>query len=281
MSPIPSNETSPAIVRSIAATLREADEEALQWATLARGRTDWRTIIVLTTTALALTMQQYLFDSDNLDLLPDILEMLGFSGVAATIRTLALSVDNWVITRLTFWAIGQLVVYVVLPVFVIRFVLRERVRDFGLSTRGCLHSLPLYGAMFALMLPAVFFFSSTASFQASYPFYTLNTGEELWPRFYLWELLYAVQFIALEFFFRGFILHGTRHRAGSSAIFIMMVPYCMIHFAKPMPETFGAIGAGIILGFMSLKTRSIWLGAALHIAVAWSMDFMALANRNG
>ena len=56
----------------------------------------------------------------------------------------------------------------------------------------------------------------------------------------------------------------------------MTVPYCMIHFGKPMPETFGAIGAGVVLGFMSLKTRSIWLGAMLHVAVAWSMDAAAL-----
>ena len=35
--------------------------------------------------------------------------------------------------------------------------------------------------------------------------------------------------------------------------------------------------AQYMLGFMSLKTRSIWMGAALHIAVAWSMDFAALA----
>ena len=56
----------------------------------------------------------------------------------------------------------------------------------------------------------------------------------------------------------------------------MMVPYCMIHFGKPMPETLAAIAAGIILGFMSLKTRSVWMGAALHVSVALSMDLCAL-----
>ncbi len=37
--------------------------------------------------------------------------------------------------------------------------------------------------------------------------------------------------------------------------------------------------AGVLLGFMSLKTRSIWLGAALHISVAWVMDFASLYRR--
>ena len=39
------------------------------------------------------------------------------------------------------------------------------------------------------------------------------------------------------------------------------------------------MGAGIILGFMSLKTRSIWLGAAVHVAVALSMDLLALSQK--
>jgi membrane protease YdiL (CAAX protease family) len=59
----------------------------------------------------------------------------------------------------------------------------------------------------------------------------------------------------------------------------MTVPYCMIHFGKPMAETLAAIVAGIILGLMSLKTRSIWFGACLHVAVAMSMDFLSLWHK--
>ena len=43
-----------------------------------------------------------------------------------------------------------------------------------------------------------------------------------------------------------------------------------------MPETFAAIAAGLILGFMSLKTRSVWMGAALHVSVALTVDLCAL-----
>jgi membrane protease YdiL (CAAX protease family) len=85
-----------------------------------------------------------------------------------------------------------------------------------------------------------------------------------------------LQFVSLEFFFRGFMLHGCRRRFGAYSIFAMTIPYCMIHYHKPLPETFSAIAAGVILGYMSLRTRSIWLGAALHIAVAWTMDAAAL-----
>jgi membrane protease YdiL (CAAX protease family) len=72
------------------------------------------------------------------------------------------------------------------------------------------------------------------------------------------------------------MVHGLRPRLGSCSIPVMMVPYCMIHFQKPLPETLGAIVAGLVLGFMSLRTRSIILGAAIHVSVALSMDFASL-----
>jgi membrane protease YdiL (CAAX protease family) len=50
----------------------------------------------------------------------------------------------------------------------------------------------------------------------------------------------------------------------------------MIHFGKPFPETLAAIIAGIVLGTISLKSRSIWMGVAIHYTVALSMDIAAL-----
>ena len=43
-----------------------------------------------------------------------------------------------------------------------------------------------------------------------------------------------------------------------------------------MPEALVAIVGGIVLGTLSLKTRSIWWGASLHIAIAITMDVCAL-----
>jgi len=158
----------------------------------------------------------------------------------------------------------------------VKLFFRERLSDYGLKIRGLFQGGWLYLAMFAFMFPFLFYLSATARFQETYPFYDLAPGQPLWPLFWIWELFYVLQFISLEFFFRGFIVHGTKHRFGIYSIFVMMVPYCMIHFGKPLPETCGAIGAGIVLGFMSLKTRSIWMGAALHVAVAISMDLLSL-----
>jgi membrane protease YdiL (CAAX protease family) len=63
---------------------------------------------------------------------------------------------------------------------------------------------------------------------------------------------------------------------GSLAIFVMVVPYAMIHLGKPIAECFGSILAGIALGTIALRTGSIWGGVLVHCTVAWSMDLLAL-----
>jgi len=59
------------------------------------------------------------------------------------------------------------------------------------------------------------------------------------------------------------------------------VPYCMIHYGKPFAETMGAIVAGIVLGTLAMKTRSIWSGFLIHVSVAISMDVAALMQTDG
>ena len=63
------------------------------------------------------------------------------------------------------------------------------------------------------------------------------------------------------------------------AIFVMVVPYNMIHYGKPFLEANAAIVAGVILGTLALKTRSIWCGFLIHVSVAISMDLAALIQR--
>jgi membrane protease YdiL (CAAX protease family) len=64
-------------------------------------------------------------------------------------------------------------------------------------------------------------------------------------------------------------------------VLAMVVPYCMIHFGKPWAEALAAIIAGVVLGTLALKTRSIWSGFLIHVTVAVSMDLAALLQTQG
>ena len=110
------------------------------------------------------------------------------------------------------------------------------------------------------------------SFNSYYPFY--DNAHRSAAEFITWELFYFAQFFSLEFFFRGFMLFPLKRYMGSGAIFAMMLPYVMIHYGKPLPECFGAILAGLALGTLALRTRSIWPGVLIHVVVALACDLM-------
>ena len=61
---------------------------------------------------------------------------------------------------------------------------------------------------------------------------------------------------------------------------MMTLPYALIHIHKPFPESIGSIFAGIALGYLALKGRSIWPGVALHLFIAWTTDVLSLHFSN-
>ena len=179
---------------------------------------------------------------------------------------------------LAYWVFTLITFYLIIPLFIVKLFFKDKLSDYGLSPKGIFKSYKIYIIFFLFMVPLILLASQTHSFQHKYPFYS-PFGESIWPNFIIWQCLYFSQFFALEFFFRGFMLHGIKKRFGFYSIWVMMIPYMMIHFQKPMSETIGAIFAGIILGALSLKSRSIWLGVAIHYSVAITMDIAALWQR--
>lgn len=175
------------------------------------------------------------------------------------------------LARLARWTIVNLVGYLLLPWLAIRFVLRERWRDYGFGRHAKGGWRP-YAALLAVSAPFVVWAASLPSFQATYPFYRRLDDETFWPWMVVWWVLYGFQFLGVEAFFRGFLIHGTKARFGIGAVMVMVVPYVMIHFQKPAPEALAAIVGGVVLGVLSLGTGSIRWGVALHIAIALVMD---------
>lgn len=181
---------------------------------------------------------------------------------------------EWRYWRKLGWVVGVTLAYVVPPTLYAWFVLEMTPRDLGLNGEGFVKHLPLYFAFFGIVVPFVAWFSGEPHFQNTYPL--SNHASESVEWLAMWEICYGIQFVGLEYFFRGFMLFAGARLLGPWVIPVMVVPYCMLHFAKPWPETLGSIIAGTTLGVMALRTRSVLAGVCIHIAVAWSMDFMAL-----
>ena len=234
---------------------------------------DYKTISIFIIVAFSVVMVRYLGD---LTFLVTSIEGFGLNSFACILKELFFASDNASLFRLSWWAICIIIFYFLIPFSVLKFIWKEKVSDYGMKLKGAFKHYKVYFIMLVIMVPLVLFFSTTKSFQLRYPFYKPLASESLFPKFIIWESFYFLQFIAVEFFFRGFMVHGLKRVFGFYSVFIMMVPYCMVHFGKPMPETIAAIFAGIILGFLSLKSKSIYLGIAIHYSVAISMDLLAL-----
>ncbi len=234
-------------------------------------------VVVLVVSALSLTFLN--FGTTNPAWFVSLLEMLGAGGWAERARSAFEGSDSAQLNRLVFWGGGQIMAYTLLPVAAIKLVLRDSLGNYGLRTKGIGSHGGTYAVLLALSVPFVVIASFTPAFQAKYPFYDLAPGEGLWPGMALWWVIYGLQFAALEFFFRGFMVHGLSSRFGYLSVFVMMVPYNMLHYGKPVAEALAAIVGGIILGSLSLRSRSIWWGVGVHVGVAATMDVAALAHK--
>lgn len=178
-----------------------------------------------------------------------------------------------------YWALARVGGYVVIPFALWKLIFpRDSLLDMGLRTRGFFRHAWVYVAATAVVIPAVLLVAQQPDFANYYPFY--RNSSRSWFDFGIWEFAYFAQFLALEMFFRGFILGALRRTMGSAAIFVMAVPYCMIHYGKPYLEAQGAIIAGIVLGSLAMRTRSIYAGFMVHVTIAGLMDWVALFKRD-
>ncbi|HEX4492157.1 MAG TPA: type II CAAX endopeptidase family protein [Acidimicrobiia bacterium] len=239
-----------------------------QWRAIDRDTPDLgkpaygRVLVVVVAVAIVVILQQYIGD---IEVFQRWFPAKGPQGPRGD--------EYWDLKGFAWWAGWRVGGYLLAPLIAIP-LLGDRYRDYYISPRGFLPHLPTYLVLFGIVLPAVVLASRSAEFRATYPFYRL-ANRSLFDLL-AWEAMYAMQFFALEVFFRGFILQGLRRAIGANAVFVMVIPYCMIHFGKPMPETFGAIIAGTVLGTIAMRTRSIWGGVAIHVGVAVTMDMLAL-----
>jgi hypothetical protein len=174
------------------------------------------------------------------------------------------------------WVASTLVFFLLVPALVVRLGHREPLSTIGYAPTGLHRHLRVYLALYGLMLPILYLASRRPDFLAVYPFPA--SARTSLSTFVVWELAYASQFVALESFFRGYLLFTCAARMGANAVPVMVVPYVMIHFHKPLPECLGAVVAGSVLGLLALRYRTFWGGALLHVLVAVTMDLLAVTR---
>lgn len=137
-----------------------------------------------------------------------------------------------------------------------------------------------YALMLAGMVPLLVIASFQPDFLEAYPRYRPGTAEAWWQVSAWWtvglfESLYALQFVCLEIFFRGFMVMALARYLGTGAVWPMVAVYAVLHFGKPMAETCSSVFGGYILGVVALYSRSTLGGMFVHVGIALGMEALA------
>ena len=172
-----------------------------------------------------------------------------------------------------YWFFGDFITFFLLPVLIIQFILKEKLSDYGLRIGDYKIGLKISFIFIAIMLPIIWFASSSDSFSNVYPH--LSSAKQSWQIFIIYEMSLLIYMIAWEFIWRGYMLFGLYEKFGFYSIFIQMIPFVILHNGKPMLETFGAILAGLALGILALRTKSIFYCVLAHMSVMFSIDLIS------
>lgn len=137
-----------------------------------------------------------------------------------------------------------------------------------------------YFILLLLIIPIVFFASTQSSFIYFYPRLSFSGfyEQEYLKYFAFFEPVYLLNFIGIEWIFRGFLVLGLARIFNKNAIIIVAAIYCSFHLGKPLLECISSFFGGYILGIIAYHTKSIWGGVILHIGIAFLMDSFALLH---
>lgn len=180
--------------------------------------------------------------------------------------------------QLTWWAGATIVVYVVPAVIYARRT-GQSLRSYGLRLGAFAGEMRVFALILPVIVVGAWFASSQPRFQQVYPFFKAwPGGEGTAVEMLAWWVLYASTFVALEFFFRGFLVTAGFRLIGWWAIPAMAAPYCLLHLDKPLPEMVTSLFGGLLLGVVALRTRSILAGVLSHVTLAIGTDLAVLGH---
>ena len=193
-------------------------------------------------------------------------------------------VHHYVVTEMEYWVykmgynLGSLVI-ILLPLL-LYYVVCERHEGHVYGLRVRKFDFKPYVIILMVMMPLIFIAALNGNFLQQYPMYKTSGAHRFlakpeWFTALIYEITYGLDFITVEFLFRGFMVIGMTKVLGRKAILPMATTYCFIHFGKPSVEAISSIVGGSILGIIALETKSIWGGIIVHIGIAWMMELFA------
>ena len=184
------------------------------------------------------------------------------------------NVDYW---KIIYHNSMSFVLFFCIGIVFSKFVLRNNFKSMGLTKGDWKFGLIMCGI--ATIIVPLLALSTTLSKDmcATYPLVNFSTFGE-WYYILGYFLSYLLYYIGWEFLFRSIGLFSCEEKCGMlGAIMITTLVSALVHssiagFGKPMVETLSAIPAGLIFGYITSKSKSIWYSLYIHCLVGFLTD---------
>ena len=173
----------------------------------------------------------------------------------------------------SYWFVLDTILFLIIPIIIIKFLLREKIINYGIGLGNKNLGFTIAILSIGLFLPIILIISSSDNFVKYFPL--MESAKDNYVIFITYEILFLLFIFSWEFIFRGFMLFGLEKKFGLYAIFIQMIPFVILHNGKPFIETFASIFGALFLGYLALRTRSIFYGFIIHAIILISLDLIA------
>lgn len=173
------------------------------------------------------------------------------------------------------WIFG-LVVFLLIPLLSWTGLLGYPLKDSGLMAGNVKFGLIVFFPALAMFILYAWGAAKLYEFQDIYPFYKYIGMEKLLivSCYYVLALLY---FISREFFLRGFLLQSLKkYVGGMGAVFIAAVVASPLFVNGSPLESTIALVLNVFLGWLALRSGSIWYGSLLSWAWMLAIDWFII-----
>lgn len=152
-------------------------------------------------------------------------------------------------------ALSNIFYFMVLPVLVIRFILKDNPYYYGLGLGDYKLWINYVVVTIIVSVPVLYLASH---FSQVYRYYGRGFN------YYEFFSITVPILLAWEYLLRGFLLFGLEERFGKASIVIQMVPFVLLHLGKPEIETLSCIITGLWFGWIAYRSRSFWPAFLIH-----------------
>ena len=206
------------------------------------------------------------FLKEELDGICQFLKRNGSEAIIIVSATLFITLDNYHPIQ-NEW-LSTFLYYAVFPILVILIVMRKNPLDFGLRL-GSPRIWGFYVFVICLAAAAILYTSSFIPSLQSY--YRMDEFKLI-----SYILSNCVSLSASEFMYRGFLLFGLKEKFKEGSILLQMIPFTLLHLAKPELETLSTLFTGILFGYVAYRGKSFWPAFIIHLFI--NVFFVTLIN---